>query len=165
MAQRKTVPVFRGALALETQAFASFGVVIDHHLSVRDITAPGFWWTQAKSLEAGARIRCEWECVMGKDTGAREILVSVEEHREFEAPDLPPGFTLEYVNRSIGWRILEDKRRSARRQGFPTAYAAAHWLRGDTSPAAGDAEPPKGDKVKPATKPAAKSAAEAAPAG
>lgn len=135
--------MFKGALAQESQMFPRLGASIAHTLTFEDVIDPGFWYPQIKMLDQpGTRIFCEWECgsrscvlrVMGVDRDAREVIVAIESKSEMALPDLPSGFSLEYVNKGIGWRILEDDRRSPRRSGFATAYAAAHWLRGDRGP-------------------------------
>jgi hypothetical protein len=139
---RTARPVYKGQLTPEAQAFPIFGAVLDHKLTLDDVLQPSFWHAQSKTLEAGARIRCEWEDgsrsallrVMGKDAAAKEVLVTAESVHEFPAPAAPAGFTLEFVNKNIGWRILEAGRRSPRRTGFATAFAAAHWLVGDRGP-------------------------------
>ena len=176
MPLRKTNIMFRGALAQETQAFPTFGATIEHKFTLEDVIRPDFWHPQARVLEPGARLRCEWEDgsrtallrVMGKDAGAREVLVVVEAAQEFPAPALPPGFSLEFVNKSIGWRILEEGRRTPRRTGFATAVAAAHWLRGDRGPKDEPADEPA-DEAPPVEstasgrRPKPKPAADAAP--
>lgn len=143
MSRQTKHPTFRGAMAQEAQMFPRLGAFIPHALAVEDITDPGFWYPQIKMLEEpGTRIFCEWECgsrsvvlrVMGVDRDAREVIVAIESQSEMPLPELPAGFSLEYVNKGIGWRILEDGRRSPRRSGFRTAFAAAHWLRGDRGP-------------------------------
>lgn len=168
--KRNQTKQFRGGLAQEHQTFPTFGAKIDHEYTLGDITDPSFWHTQNRTLEPGARIRCEWECgsrtallrVMGVDANAKAVLVAVESHHDFPTPAMPDGFSLEFINGAAGWRILEEGRRSPLRTGFPTAFAAAHWLRGDRGPkddVAVEAPPPKPSakpkeqtgKTKPAT--------------
>lgn len=170
--KQKLDRTFRGQLTTGGQLLNTFEAEIPAATPREKTLEPRFWFSQVGRIRAFDRVECTWEdgsriltlrC-MGVDARAGEVLMEVERETVFEAPDLPKGFSYDFVNRSVGWRIFQEGRRSAIGSGFATARAAHHWFMGERAISSNDDAPEQVKPAKSAAKPAARPAAAEAPA-
>lgn len=137
---------FRGQLTAAGTLRPTYEAEIPGGTPLAKVTSPQYWFSQVAVLKPFDRIECTWDdgsCiamlrVMGVDEKAGMVLVTSIDEKLFDAPDLPGGYTYDFVNKGLGWRILQADHKTPLRGGFASKMEAYLWLSGERSDVAAD---------------------------